>query len=103
MVAHPGQECGDFQAYCMAHKGKAASNISFSLDDPASAYSNSSIHTRVNEYVSAVRSVHGEDYDPSTEPIDGEVVMRLGGGKKHVRLWIGDSIVDSAPLSLSQI
>ena len=40
--------------------------------------------------------VHGPDFDPSTEPIDGEVVMRVGGGKKHGRYWIGDSLIDIA-------
>jgi len=29
------------------------------------------------------REVHGLEYDPRTEDLDGEVVMRVGGGKKH--------------------
>jgi len=48
--------------------------------------------------------VHGPDFDPSTEPIDGEVVMRVGGGKKHGRYWIGDSLIDTASTpTLAQI
>ena len=36
--------------------------------------------------------------------LDGEVVMRVGGGKKHVRFWIGDGTIDTAStLTLSQI
>jgi hypothetical protein len=31
-----------------------------------------------------------------TEPIDAEAIMRLGGGKKHGRLWIADSAIDSS-------
>jgi hypothetical protein len=28
--AHPGQECSDFNALCMAHKAKATSVVSYS-------------------------------------------------------------------------
>jgi len=50
------------------------------------------------------REVHGPDYDPSTEPIDGEVVMRAGGGKKHGRYMIGDGTLDTTTIpTLSQI
>ena len=47
--------------------------------------------------------VHGPDFDPSTEPID-EVVMRVGGGMKHGRYWIGDSLIDTTSTpTLAQI
>ena len=36
------------------------------------------------------------EYDPSAHDLDGEVVMRAGGGKKHGRFWIGDDIIDTA-------
>ena len=88
----------------MAHKGKATSDVSYNPEDPPEAYSNPSVHTRISDYTSAARSIHGPDYDPSTQEIDAELVMRLGGGKKHGRLWIGDGVVDSASTpSLSQI
>ena len=36
--------------------------------------------------------------------LDGEVVMRVGGGEKHVRFWIGDGTIDTASTpTLSQI
>jgi len=48
--------------------------------------------------------VNGPDFDLSTEPIDAEVVMRVGGGKKHGRYWIGDSLIDTASTpTLAQI
>ena len=48
--------------------------------------------------------VNGPDFDPSTEPIDAEVVMRVGGGKKHGRYWIRDSLIDTASTpTLAQI
>ena len=36
------------------------------------------------------------EYDPSAHDLDGEVVMRAGGGKKHGRFWIGDGTIDTA-------
>jgi len=50
------------------------------------------------------RQVHGPEYDPSAHDLDGEVVMRAGGGKKHGRFWIGDGTIDTATTpTLSQI
>ncbi|TVU26463.1 hypothetical protein EJB05_29011, partial [Eragrostis curvula] len=44
------------------------------------------------------------EWDPSTEDLDGEIIMRVGGGKKHGRYWIGDSTLDTASSpTLSQI
>ena len=88
----------------MAHKGKAMANIDYNPEDPPEAYNNSSVHTRLTEYTAMAREVHGPEYDPSTEDLDGEVVMRVGGGKKHGQYWIGDGTIDSAATpSLSQI
>jgi hypothetical protein len=42
------------------------------------------------------REIYGPEYDPSTHDLDGEIVMRVGEGKKHGRYWIGDSFIDSA-------
>jgi len=50
------------------------------------------------------REVHGPQFDPSSQDIDGEIVMRVGGGKKHGRYCIGDSVIDTASTpTLSQI
>ena len=57
--------------------------------------SDPTMHTKVQEYTSKVREVHGEDYNVRTEPIDAEAIMRLGGGKKHGRLWIADGAINS--------
>jgi hypothetical protein len=91
-------------AWVMAHNGKATSDVSYNPEDPPEAYTNASVHTRLSGYTSAARSVHGLEYDPSTEDLDGETVMRVGGGKKHGRFWLGDGVIDTAStLSLSQI
>ena len=50
------------------------------------------------------RQVCGPKYDLSAHDLDGEVVMRAGGGKKHGRFWIGDGTIDTASTpTLSQI
>jgi hypothetical protein len=76
--------------------GKASSSVSFDLAASPEAYSDPTVYGKVLEYTSAVRELHGPDYDVRTEPIDAEAIMRLGQGKKHGRLWIADSAIDSS-------
>ncbi|XP_066374536.1 uncharacterized protein [Miscanthus floridulus] len=103
-AAHQGQECSNFTAFAMAHKGKASSDVSFNPDDPTEAYTNSSAYEKITEYTAAARSIHGPKYDPRTDNIDANTVMRIGQGKKHGRYWIGDSVIDTASTpTLSQI
>jgi hypothetical protein len=59
------------------------SDVDYNPEDPPSAYNNATVHSRVNEYTSMAREVHGLEYDPSIQDLDGEVTMRVGGGKKH--------------------
>jgi hypothetical protein len=51
---------------------------------------------RLSEYTAMAQEVHGPDYDPSTEDIDRDVLMRVGGGKRHGRYWIADRAIDSS-------
>jgi hypothetical protein len=91
-------------AYAMAHKGKATSDVSYNPEDPPKAYNNPTVYTCINEYTSAARSLNGDDYDPSSQDFDPEVVMRIGGGKKHGRYYLGDGVIDATSTpSLSQI
>jgi hypothetical protein len=88
----------------MSHKGKATSDVNYNLEDGPEAYNNGTVHSRFSEYTSMAREVHGSEYDPSTEELDTEVVMRVGGGKKHGRYWTCDGAIDShATPTLSQI
>jgi hypothetical protein len=34
--------------------------------DPPKAYTNPTVYTYINEYTSVARSLHGDDYDPSS-------------------------------------
>jgi hypothetical protein len=88
----------------MAHKGKATSDVSYNPDDPPEAYSNPTAYTRISEYTLMTRTLYGDDYDPSSQNFDLEVVMRIGGGKKHGQYYLGDGLINatSTPL-VSQI
>ena len=103
-ASHEGQPCNEFMAYAMAHKGKATSDVSFSQTDPPEAYSNPSVHTRIHDYTAMGKVLHGDTWDPATVPLYGEAIMRVGGGKKHCRYWLADSVVDTASTpNLSQL
>ena len=72
--------------------------------DLPEAYSSTTGHNCLTEYNSMAREVHGPEFDPSMQLIDEEIIMRVGGGKKHGRFWIGDSIIDTASThTLAQI
>ena len=89
---------------CLAHKGKATSDVAYNPEDPPLAYNNEYVHSHLDGYTSMTRVVHGLEYDPSAHDLDGEVVMRVGGGKKHDRFWIGDDTIDTTSTpTLSQI
>jgi hypothetical protein len=62
----------------MAHKGKATSDVTYNPDDGPEAYTNPTIYSRLHDYTAMAQEVHGPDYDPSTEPIDTDVLMRVG-------------------------
>jgi hypothetical protein len=68
-----------FKGWALSHKGKATADIDYNPDDGPEAYSNQSVHTRLTEYTDMARDVHGPDYDPTTEDLDVEIVMRVKG------------------------
>jgi len=92
-------------AYAMAHKGKAtAPDTVYNPEDGPEAYSNTSVHSKLTDYASVARERHGEDFDPATQPLDTDLVMRLGGGKQHGRYWMASNMVDSTSVpNLAQI
>jgi hypothetical protein len=58
------------------------------------AYTNPTVYTRINEYTSTTRTLHGDNYDLSSQDFDSEVVMRIGGGKKHERYYLSDVVIN---------
>jgi hypothetical protein len=87
----------------MAHKAKATSDVSYSVSNGTEVYSNPSFDRRIAEYTDACKQNYGEDYNPSEHDINTDIVMTMGGGKKHRRLWIGDIIIDSSSLRLADV
>jgi hypothetical protein len=62
------------------------------------------VYSRLHDYTAMAQEVHGPDYDPSTEPIDPDVLMRVGGGKRYGWHWIADGAIDSSSTpTLSQV
>lgn len=84
------------QAFALSHRGKATSDVTFNSEDGPEAYSNPSAYSRLQSYSEVARELRGPEFDPFTEPIDGEALMRAGGGKKNGRYLIADSLVDTA-------
>ncbi|TVT98987.1 hypothetical protein EJB05_55672 [Eragrostis curvula] len=82
--AHEGRECPPLMAWAMAHKGKATSiEVDYNPEDPPpppEAYSNPTVHTRLSQYTEMGKEKHGPEWNPSTEDLDGEIIMRVGGG-----------------------
>jgi hypothetical protein len=76
--------------------GPVKSGVVFNPDAPAQAYSDTTVHAKVRDYVEAVRLLHGPDYNVSTEPLDIETIVRLGDGRKHGRLWIANGADSSS-------
>jgi hypothetical protein len=88
----------------LAHKRKATSHVTYNPEDLPKAYNNASIHNHLSEYTSMAREVHGPDYDLRLQPLVGEIIMRVEGGKKHGWYWIGDRTLDTASTAtISQI
>jgi hypothetical protein len=80
----------------MAHKGKAMSGVTYNPNDGPKAYSNLAVHSRLSEYTAMEKDVHGPEYDPRTEDIDRDVLMRVRGGKRYGRYLIVDGAIDSS-------
>jgi hypothetical protein len=87
----------------MAHKGKVTSDVTYNSDDGPEAYSNPAVYRRLHEYITMTQEVHGPDYDLRTEDINGDVLMRVGGGKRHGRYWTDGAIDSSSTPTLSQV
>ena len=94
----------EFGAWAVSHMGPVKSGVVFNPDAPSQAYSDPSVHAKVRDYTEAVRALRGLDHNLSTEPLETEVIVRLGQGRKHGRLWIADGAdsSSSAP-SLSDV
>ena len=98
--AHGGQDCNEMMGYALSHKGRAtAPDNVYDEEDGPDAYTNSSVYPKIDAYRRAFRQRHGETSDPATEPLDTDLLMRLGPGKQHGSYMMANSAIDpsSAP------
>jgi hypothetical protein len=67
-------------------------------------YNNPTVYSRLHDYIAMAQEVHWLEYDPRTEQINPDVLMRVGGGKRHERYWVADGAIDSSSTpTLSQV
>jgi hypothetical protein len=90
----------EFTGYILSHQGKVTDpeNVYDPTRGP-DAITNQNVYDKVVQYTEAVRTRHGADYDPSTEPLDTDVLMRTGGEKQHDQYIIAHSVIDLATVS----
>ena len=69
----------------MSHMGRGTLDVAYNPAHPPEAYTNPSIHARINAYTEVGRALYGETWDPATAPLSGEPIMRARQGKKHVQ------------------
>uniref|UniRef100_A0A8I6WCX4 Uncharacterized protein n=1 Tax=Hordeum vulgare subsp. vulgare TaxID=112509 RepID=A0A8I6WCX4_HORVV len=93
-----------YDLYGMAHTASYKKAKAFSesdLDDPSN-FTNISSHQKLVAYRDAGKATKGDDFNPSQEPLDPELVMISGGGRPHGSIAIGDGII-RCPLTLPKI
>ena len=93
-----------FDLYGMAHTSKYKKAKAFSesdLDHPES-FTNISSHNKLVRYRDEGKARKGEDFNPSRQPLDPELVMISGGGRPHGSIAIGDGLI-RCPSTLPEI
>ena len=102
---HGGQQINEFTGFALAHKGKATAEST--IYDPAEGpevYTNANVYNKLARYTAAGLERHGPTFDPTTDPLDTDLMMRVGGGKQHSRYFITNSAIEpSSVQTLSQI
>ena len=76
-----------YELYGMAHTASYKKAKAFSesdLDDPSN-FTNISSHQKLVAYRDAGKATKGDDFNPSQEPLDPELVMISGGGRAMAR------------------
>ncbi|XP_066391930.1 uncharacterized protein [Miscanthus floridulus] len=92
---HGGQEINEYTAYLLSHKGKATDpNNVYNPEDGPDAYTNPTAYEKATEYTVVARQRYGETFDPTAEPLDTDLLQRLGPGKQHGRYYMAHSALD---------
>jgi len=102
---HGGQQINEFTGFALAHKGKAtAESTVYDPVEGPEAYTNANVYNKHARYTAVGLERHGPMFDPTTDPLDTDLMMRVGGGKQHGRYFIANSAIEpSSVQTLSQI
>ena len=105
MQTHGGQEINEYTAYLLSHKGKATDpNNVYNPEDGPDAYTNPTAYEKATEYTVAARQRYGETFDPTAEPLDTDLLQRLGPGKQHGHYYMAHSALDPSQVpTLTQV
>ena len=93
-----------FDLYAMDHTApykKAKAFSTSDLDHPEN-FTNISSHHKLVKYTHEGKTRKGDDFNPSQDPFDTELVMISSGGRSHGSLAIGDGLI-RCPKTLPQI
>ena len=93
-----------YDLYAMAHTANYKKAKAFSesdLDNPEN-FTNISSHHKLVRYREEGKARKGEDFNPSQQPIDPELVMISSGGRPHGSIAIGDGPIH-CPSTLPKI
>ena len=84
-----------FDNYSMAHTASYKKAKALSESDLAtpSAFTNVSAYSKLKAYSEVAKEKYGQDYDPRGKPIDPELVMISGGGRRHGAMAIADKLI----------
>jgi hypothetical protein len=102
---HGGQQINEWMGYALAHKGRATveSTVYDSAEGPK-AYTNVNVYNKLARYTAAALERHGSTFDPTIDPLDTDLVMRVRGGKQHGWYFIANSAIEPSSIQmLSQI
>jgi len=67
---------------CTSSYKKAKALSESDLATP-STFTNVAANSKLKSYTEVAKEKHGQDYDPRGKPIDPELVMISGGGRRH--------------------
>jgi len=94
---HDNVPISEYVGYALANKGRASDpNNVYNPQDGPDAYTNTAAYEKMSAYATAARTRYGDDFDLTTEPLDTDLLMRMGGGKQHGRYMIAHSAINPA-------
>jgi hypothetical protein len=91
--------------YALAHKGRATTESTvYDPTEGPEAYTNPNVYDKLAKYTATGLERHGLMFDPTTHPLDTDLMMKVGGGKQHGRYFIANSAIEpSSVQTLIQI